>query len=200
MRYYAFHKPAGVVTTMRDPQGREDLRGYLPGRRPPGLPRRPSRPGHRGAAGAHERRRAREPADASELRRGEGVPGRGRGHPDRPAAQTASAGASTSRTDRRTRSPLACVAASGDRGAVRLVMAEGRKREVRRLLAAVGPAGHAPRPPADRPGRAGDAGAGRPCASSSPTRCAGSPRPRAPDPACSLRRRGGGPRSRRCRR
>ncbi len=30
------------------------------------------------------------------------------------------------------------VAASGDRGAVRIVMAEGRKREVRRLLAAVG--------------------------------------------------------------
>jgi 23S rRNA pseudouridine2605 synthase len=30
------------------------------------------------------------------------------------------------------------VAASGGRGAVRIVMAEGRKREVRRLLAAVG--------------------------------------------------------------
>ncbi len=28
--YLAFHKPAGVVTTARDPQGRIDLRSYLP--------------------------------------------------------------------------------------------------------------------------------------------------------------------------
>src|SRR5205085_3256633 len=30
MRYYAFNKPAGVVTTLRDPQGRSDLRAFLP--------------------------------------------------------------------------------------------------------------------------------------------------------------------------
>jgi 23S rRNA pseudouridine2605 synthase len=30
VRYYALHKPAGVVTTMRDPQGRTDIRGFLP--------------------------------------------------------------------------------------------------------------------------------------------------------------------------
>jgi 23S rRNA pseudouridine2605 synthase len=30
VRYYALHKPAGVVTTMRDPQGRPDLRSLLP--------------------------------------------------------------------------------------------------------------------------------------------------------------------------
>ena len=30
VRYYALHKPAGVVTTMHDPQGRPDIRGYLP--------------------------------------------------------------------------------------------------------------------------------------------------------------------------
>src|SRR5207302_9448916 len=29
-RYYAFNKPAGVVTSMSDPQGRTDLSGYLP--------------------------------------------------------------------------------------------------------------------------------------------------------------------------
>jgi 23S rRNA pseudouridine2605 synthase len=29
-RYYAVHKPRGVVTTMRDPQGRPDLRSLLP--------------------------------------------------------------------------------------------------------------------------------------------------------------------------
>jgi 16S rRNA U516 pseudouridylate synthase RsuA-like enzyme len=69
VRYYALHKPPGVVTTMRDPQGRPDIRGFLPsdGSR------------FRRAAAPHERRRPREPADASEPRRGEGVPGRGRG-------------------------------------------------------------------------------------------------------------------------
>ncbi len=30
VRYYALNKPPGVVTTMRDPQGRPDIRGYLP--------------------------------------------------------------------------------------------------------------------------------------------------------------------------
>ncbi len=30
VRYYAAHKPAGVVTTMRDPQGRPDIRTLLP--------------------------------------------------------------------------------------------------------------------------------------------------------------------------
>ena len=30
VKYYALHKPLGVVTTMRDPQGRPDIRAYLP--------------------------------------------------------------------------------------------------------------------------------------------------------------------------
>src|SRR4026209_1827621 len=30
VRYYALHKPPGVVTTMNDPQGRPDIRGFLP--------------------------------------------------------------------------------------------------------------------------------------------------------------------------
>src|SRR5437763_12810430 len=30
LRYFALHKPAGVVTTMRDPQGRTDLTPFLP--------------------------------------------------------------------------------------------------------------------------------------------------------------------------
>ena len=30
VRYYALHKPPGVVTTMRDPQGRPDIRAFLP--------------------------------------------------------------------------------------------------------------------------------------------------------------------------
>ncbi len=30
VRYYALHKPIGVITTMHDPQGRPDIRRYLP--------------------------------------------------------------------------------------------------------------------------------------------------------------------------
>ncbi len=30
VRYLALHKPAGVVTTMRDPQGRRDIRAFVP--------------------------------------------------------------------------------------------------------------------------------------------------------------------------
>jgi 23S rRNA pseudouridine2605 synthase len=30
VKYYALHKPPGVVTTMRDPQGRPDIGRYLP--------------------------------------------------------------------------------------------------------------------------------------------------------------------------
>src|SRR5439155_2303116 len=30
LRYFALHKPTGVVTTVRDPQGRPDLTGFLP--------------------------------------------------------------------------------------------------------------------------------------------------------------------------
>ena len=30
VKYFALHKPAGVVTTMHDPQGRPDIRAYLP--------------------------------------------------------------------------------------------------------------------------------------------------------------------------
>ena len=34
MRYYAVHKPVGVVTTMRDPQGRPDMRTLVPSEGP----------------------------------------------------------------------------------------------------------------------------------------------------------------------
>ncbi|MGZ8619633.1 MAG: pseudouridine synthase, partial [Actinomycetota bacterium] len=34
IRYYALHKPPGVVTTMSDPQGRPDIRGLLPAEGP----------------------------------------------------------------------------------------------------------------------------------------------------------------------
>ena len=30
VRYYALHKPSGILTTMRDPQGRPDITAFLP--------------------------------------------------------------------------------------------------------------------------------------------------------------------------
>ena len=44
VKYYALHKPPGVVTTMRDPQGRPDIRGYLPAGRTEGVPGGEARP------------------------------------------------------------------------------------------------------------------------------------------------------------
>jgi 23S rRNA pseudouridine2605 synthase len=137
MRYYALHKPLGVVTTMADPQGREDLRGFLPADGPRVFP-----------VGRLDRdseglllltndgdlaNRLLHPSFGVEkeyLAEVEGTPTgrrlararRGVDLEDGPARAVA----------------VRAVAASGGRGAVRIVMAEGRKREVRRLLAAVG--------------------------------------------------------------
>jgi 23S rRNA pseudouridine2605 synthase len=137
MRYYAFHKPVGVVTTMADPQGREDLRGFLPADGPRVFP-----------VGRLDRdseglllltndgelaNRLLHPSFGVEkeyLAEVEGTPtGRQLAHARRGVElEDGPARAVTARA----------VAASGGRGAVRIVMAEGRKREVRRLLAAVG--------------------------------------------------------------
>jgi 23S rRNA pseudouridine2605 synthase len=136
VKYHAFHKPPGVVTTMRDPQGRPDIRGFLPeGPRvfPVGRLDRDTEglllltnDGDLANALTHPR----FGVEKEYLAEVEGVPTpkhlgqlrRGVELEDGPA-----------------RAESARVAGrSGDRGAVRLVMTEGRKREVRRLLAAVG--------------------------------------------------------------
>jgi 23S rRNA pseudouridine2605 synthase len=137
VKYFAFHKPAGVVTTMRDPQGRTDIRGFLPEEGPRVFPvGRLDRDteglllltndGDLANALTHPRFGVEKeylaevagvptPKHAAQLRRGVEL------------------------EDGQARAKSARVAGrSGDRGAVRLVMTEGRKREVRRLLAAVG--------------------------------------------------------------
>jgi pseudouridine synthase len=136
LRYLAFHKPAGVTTTMRDPHATADLRAFLPsGPRvfPVGrldrdteglllltndgeLANRLSHPRH-GVEKEYLAEVQGTPTERqlSRLRRGVELE-------DGPAR------ALSARS----------VARSGGRGAVRLVMGEGRKREVRRLLDAVG--------------------------------------------------------------
>ena len=137
VKYYAFHKPAGVVTTMRDPQGRPDISAFVPEEGPRIFPvgrlDRDSEglllltnDGDLANALTHPRFGVEKeylaevegvptPKHLGQLRRGVELED---GHARAKSARLAGR--------------------SGDRGAVRLVMTEGRKREVRRLLAAVG--------------------------------------------------------------
>jgi 23S rRNA pseudouridine2605 synthase len=137
VKYFAFHKPVGVVTTMHDPQGRTDIRGFLPEEGPRVFP-----VGRldRGTEGlllltndgdlANALTHPRFGVEKEYLAEVEGVP------TPKHAAQLRRG---VELEDGHARAKSARVAGrSGDRGAVRLVMTEGRKREVRRLLAAVG--------------------------------------------------------------
>jgi 23S rRNA pseudouridine2605 synthase len=136
LRYYALHKPPGVVTTMRDPQGRVDIRGYLPeGPRvfPVGRLDRDSEGllllTNDGEL-ANRLLHPRHGVEKEYLAEVEGRP---------TSKQLARVRAGVELDDGPARAVRArVVATAGPRGAVRLVMTEGRKREVRRLLAAVG--------------------------------------------------------------
>jgi 23S rRNA pseudouridine2605 synthase len=137
VRYYALHKPVGVVTTMDDPQGRPDIRSYVPEEGPRVFP-----------VGRLDRdseglllltndgelaNRLMHPSFGMEkeyLAEVEGTPG---------ARQLARLRAGVELDDGPARAKSArAVDASRGRGAVRVVMTEGRKREVRRMLAEVG--------------------------------------------------------------
>jgi 23S rRNA pseudouridine2605 synthase len=137
VRYYALHKPAGVVTTMSDPQGRPDITRYLPSEGPRVFP-----------VG-----RLDQDSEGLLLLTNDGDLANRLMHPsygvekeylaevdaEPSSRQMARARAGVELEDGPARAVRArVVAASRGRGAVRVVMAEGRKREVRRLLAAVG--------------------------------------------------------------
>jgi 23S rRNA pseudouridine2605 synthase len=137
VKYYALHKPPGIVTTMRDPQGRPDISAFLP---PDGPRVFPVGRLDRDTEGlllltndgdlANALTHPRFGVEKEYLAEVGGVPtprhiGRLRRGVD---LEDGHARAKSARVAGR----------SGDRGAVRLVMTEGRKREVRRLLAAVG--------------------------------------------------------------
>jgi pseudouridine synthase len=137
VRYYALHKPPGVLSTMRDPQGRPDIRGFLPPDGPRVFP-----------VGRLDR-----DSEGLLLLTNDGELGNHLLHPRYAVEKEYLAevdGAPTSRQIAAIRrgveladglakpASARIVATSGPRGALRLVMTEGRKREVRRLLAAVG--------------------------------------------------------------
>ncbi len=137
VRYYALHKPPGVVTTMHDPQGRPDIRGFLPEDGPRVFP-----------VGRLDR-----DSEGLLLLTNDGELGNRLLHPRYAVEKEYLAevdGAPSDRQVARIRrgveledgfakpKAVRVVAASGPRGALRLTMTEGRKREVRRLLAEVG--------------------------------------------------------------
>lgn len=137
VRYFALHKPAGVLTTMHDPQGRADIRPYLPADQPGVVPvGRLDRDSEglllvtNDGELANRLMHPRYQVEKEYLAEVEGTPlpkhlaalRRGVDLEDGPAKVRA----------------VRIVDARGARGQLRLVMTEGRKREVRRLLAAVG--------------------------------------------------------------
>lgn len=135
-RYFALNKPVGVITTVRDPQRRTDLQAFLP-------------PGPR----VFPVGRLDKDTEGLLLLTNDGELANRLTHPRHGIEKEYLAEVEGSPTPRRLSrvvrgvtlddGPARAVKAravvrSGGRAAVRVVMAEGRKREVRRLLAAVG--------------------------------------------------------------
>lgn len=137
VRYYALHKPAGVLTTMKDPQGRDDIRPLLPTDGPRVFPvGRLDRDSEglllltNDGELANRLMHPRYGIEKEYLAEVEGTP---------TAKHLARLRAGVELEDGPAQARAArIVDASRGRGAVRLVMTEGRKREVRRMLAAVG--------------------------------------------------------------
>jgi 23S rRNA pseudouridine2605 synthase len=136
LRYYALHKPVGVVSTVRDPRGRPDLTRFLPAE-----------------PGVVPVGRLDLVTEGLLLLTNDGELANRLMHPRYGVEKEYLAEVEGSPTKRHVARLLRGVeledgparalsvrvpARAGGRGAVQLVMGEGRKREVRRLLAAVG--------------------------------------------------------------
>jgi len=137
VRYFAFNKPRGVVTTMRDPQGRPDVRAWLPREGPRVFPvGRLDRDSEglllltNDGELANRLMHPRFGLPKEYLAEVDGSPNR---------RQLAQVRGGVELDDGPARAvSVRAVGRAGTRGAIRVVITEGRKREVRRLLAAVG--------------------------------------------------------------
>jgi pseudouridine synthase len=136
LRYLALHKPRGVTTTMKDPHAERDLSGFLP----KGPRVFPVGRLDRDTEGlllltndgelAHRLTHPRYAVDKEYLAEVDGAPSN---------RQLGRLKRGVELDDGVARAVEARAAGgSKGRGAIRLVMAEGRKREVRRMLEAVG--------------------------------------------------------------
>ncbi len=136
VRYYVLHKPVGVLTTLRDPRGRPDLRGLLP----PGPRVYPVGRLDRDSEGlliltndgelASRVMHPRYGVEKEYLVEVEGEP------TERTARALERGVELEDGTARAVSARL--VGRRPGRGALRVVMVEGRKREVRRMLEALG--------------------------------------------------------------
>ena len=135
--YLAFNKPAGVVTTLRDPQGRPDLRAYIPEDGPRVFPVGRLDLDSEGLLlltnDGDLALRLTHPRYGVEKEYLVEVQGR----PTAKHIGRIRAGVDLDDGPARAASAR-IVDARPDRGQLAVVMTEGRKREVRRLLAAVG--------------------------------------------------------------
>ena len=137
LRYLALHKPAGVTTTMRDPHARSDIRRFLPREGPRLFPvGRLDRETEglllvtNDGELANRLMHPRHGVEREYLSEVEGSP---------TARQLARLRHGVELDDGPARAlRVRDVGRSGERSAVRIVVTEGRKREVRRMLAAVG--------------------------------------------------------------
>jgi 23S rRNA pseudouridine2605 synthase len=136
LRYYALHKPRGVVTTARDPQRRQDVSAFYPS----GPRLFPVGRLDRDTEGlllltndgelANRVMHPRYGVEKEYLAEVQGTPGRR--HLTRLLRGVSlDDGVASARS-------ASTVAGHRGRSAIRLVMTEGRKREVRRMLEAVG--------------------------------------------------------------
>jgi 23S rRNA pseudouridine2605 synthase len=137
MRYLALHKPVGVTTTMRDPHAVSDLRPLLPRDGPRVFPvGRLDRETEglllvtNDGELANRLTHPRHGVEKEYLAEVEGSPTRRQLSRLRSGVELDDGPARAVR--------VRSVATAPGRGAIRVVMTEGRKREVRRLLAAVG--------------------------------------------------------------
>ena len=153
--YYLLNKPAGVVTTADDPQGRADGARARP-RRAARLPRRPPRPRYRGAPDPHQRRRPLAPAQPPLARGREGVPRPGARRPVPPGRPPAARRRPPRRRDHGPRAREPGRAGPPARRDPRGPQPPGPPDVQRRR-----PRGHPPRAHEDRPPRRLDARAGR---------------------------------------
>ena len=136
LRYFVLNKPRGVVTTARDPQRRPDIRAYLPsGERvfPVGRLDRDTEGILLLTNDGELANRLMHPRYGVEKEYLAEVDGR----PGQRALAKLVGGVRLDDGVARARSARAVAATSG-RTAVRIVMTEGRKREVRRMLVALG--------------------------------------------------------------